>query len=272
MRDIKIGLLTAVALLLAACGGVDSGAPLPSDPEAPVLQLRSEGGFSTPEMNLGRGPTYTLLADGRLIYEGPVILIFPGPLLPNYQVVQLTEDTVDEILSRVDEIGLPGMGSETDDSAASNVADATTEVITYWDGDGIHQYSVYGLGIEPNPTKPATAAALALVNALSEAAFSVDAVEYVGDRVRVISAVASAPPEPGFEDVRAWPLDGENPGQWAELNLGFTCKVFGPDLIETFRNATQVTQWLHPEETMDAPPFVLLVRPLHPGEPDCPGV
>ena len=272
MRNRTIGLQMAVALIIAACGGGDAGVRLPLDPEAPVLQLRSEGGFTTPEMNLGRGPTYTLLADGRLVYEGPVILIFPGPLLPNYQVVQLTEDAVEEILSRVEEIGLSGMGSETDDSAASSVADATTEVITYWDEDGIHQYSVYGLGLDPNPTNPATAAALALVNSLSEAAFSGDAVEYIGDRVRVVAGVASAPPEPGFEDIRSWPLDGEDPGQWAEMNLGFTCKVFGPDLIETFRDATQVTQWLHPEETMDAPPFVLLVRPLHPGEPDCPGV
>ena len=146
-------------------------------------------------MNVGRGPTYTLLADGRLIYEGPVVLIFPGPLLPNYQVVQLTEDTVDEILSRVDEIGLSGMGSETDDSAASIVADATTDVITYWDEDGIHQYSVYGLGIEPNPTKPATAAALALVNALSEAAFS-------GDAARSSTSLSRRPPGKSFS--RTW--------------------------------------------------------------------
>jgi len=135
MKLRAIGLLTAAALTLAACGGADDGADIGTDPNTAVLQLRSEGGFTTPEMSIGRGPTYTLLADGRLIYEGPVIMIFPGPLLPNYQIVQLTEEKVNGILDLVDEIGLPGMTSELDDSAASNVADATTEVVTYWDED-----------------------------------------------------------------------------------------------------------------------------------------
>ena len=270
MKLRAIGLLTAAALTLAACGGADDGADIGTDPNTAVLQLRSEGGFTTPEMSIGRGPTYTLLADGRLIYEGPVIMIFPGPLLPNYQIVQLTEEKVNGILDLVDEIGLPGMTSELDDSAASNVADATTEVVTYWDENGAHEYAVYGLGIDPNPSNPATVATGELVQALSDAAFSAESMEFIGDRVRVIAGVAQVAPEPGFEDVRPWPLEGEDPAQWAELNLGFTCRVLGPDVIDTFREATQVTQWSHPDPTMDAPPFILLVRPLHPGEPDCP--
>lgn len=263
-----IGLLAAAAFTLAACGGGDGGVEIPTDPDSPVLQVRSEGGFTTPEMNLGRGPTYTLMADGRLIFEGPIIAIYPGPLLPNYQMTRVTEQQMEEILTLVGEIGLPDMASELDDSAISSVADATTEVVSYWDEDGLHQYSVYALGIGPNPN-PATATTVELVTALSEAAFSGESAEYVGDRIRVISRVAQDAPDPGFDDVRDWPLEGEDPSQWTELSLGFTCKVFGPEVIGTFRDATQVTQWLHPDPMMDAPPFVLLVRPLHPGEPDC---
>ena len=162
------------------------------------------------------------------------------------------------------------MESELDDSAISNVADATTEVVTYWDENGMHSYSVYALGIDPNPSKPATAATAELVAALSEATFSGDSEEYVTDQIRVISAVAQTPPDPEFEDVRPWPLEGEDPSQWTELSLGFTCKVFGAEVVDAFRDATQVTQWLHPEESMDAPPFILLTRPLLPGEPNCP--
>ncbi len=264
-----IGLLAAAAFTVVACGGSEGGVDIPSDPDSPVLQVRSEGGFTTQEMNLGRGPTYTLMADGRLIFEGPVIAIYPGPLLPNYQMTRVTEEQMDELLTLVGEIGLPDMESELDDSAMSSVADATTEVVTYWDEGGVHEYSVYGLGIGPNHN-PATAATAELVETLSEVTFSGEAEEHVGDRVRVISRVAQVAPDPGFEDIRAWPLEGENPNQWTELNLGFTCKVFGPETIETFRDGTQVTQWLHPDPMIDAPPFVLLVRPLHPGEPDCP--
>ncbi len=269
MRNRTIGLLTTAAMVLAACGGGEGGAGLPSDPDSPVVQVRSDGGFTTVEMSLGRGPTYTLLADGRLIYEGPVIMIYPGPLLPNYQVAQLTEEQTDEILSLVDEIGLPGMESEADLTAMSSVADATTEVVTYWDEEGQHEYSVYALGLDPNPSNPATAATADLVEALSNASSSTESEEYTSDRVRVISGVAQTPPDPEFEDVRPWPLD-EDPSTWDALSLGFTCQVFGPETLESFRDASQVTQWLHPNETMDAPPFILLVRPLHPGEPDCP--
>jgi hypothetical protein len=270
MRISTIGVLVAAVMTLAACGGGELGTERGVDPDSAILQIRSEGGFTTPEANLGRGPTFTLTADRRLIFEGPVIAIYPGPLLPNYQVARLSETQVDEILALVDRIGLPDMEHETDDSAASNVADATTEVVTYWDDNGVHQYSAYGLGIDPDPSNAATTATIELVETLSTAAFAGETETYQPDRVRIIAGVAVVAPDPEFEDVRPWPLGGEDPTLWTELQLGFTCTVLGPEVIELFAEATQVTQWLHPVETMDAPPFTLLARPLHPGEPDCP--
>jgi hypothetical protein len=260
----------AVALLaLSACGEDAGGIVLPSDPEAPVIQIRSEGGFAPIEQMYSSGPTYTLLGGGRLIYEGPVIMIYPGPLLPNTQVTEVTDEQMSEILAMVEEIGLPDMMSEHDDSVADDVADATTEVITFWDDDGEHVYSVYALGIDTDPV-PATAAAVELVDVLSAAASTGVSDEYTGDRVRIIAGVSQTAPEPGFEDIRPWPLAGEDPARWEQLDLGFSCKVFGPETIEPFGDATQVTQWLHPDPMMDAPPFTLMVRYLHPGEPDCP--
>jgi hypothetical protein len=270
MRISSIGGLVAAVMTLAACGGSELGTDRGLDPDSAILQMRSEGGFTTPEANLGRGPTFTLTADRRLIFEGPVIAIYPGPLLPNYQVARLSETQVDEILALVDRIGLPDMEHETDDSAASKVADATTEVVTYWDDNGVHQYSVYGLGIDPDRSNPATAATFELVETLATAGFEGETETYQPDRVRIIAGVAVVAPDPEFEDVRPWPLEGEDPTLWTELQLGFTCTVLGPEVLELFAEATQVTQWLHPVETMDAPPFTLLVRPLHPGEPDCP--
>ncbi|MGH8871008.1 MAG: hypothetical protein ACRDWS_03435 [Acidimicrobiia bacterium] len=271
MRKLTLTSLVLALITLVACGGGELGSQNRNpDPDSPILQLGSKGGFTTPEINLGRGPTYTLLTGGRLIFEGPVIAIYPGPLLPNYQVVQLSDNQVDEILALVEEIGLPDMESELDDSAASTVADATTEVLTYWDENGAHQYSVYGLGIDPNPSSPATTAMVELVDTLSTSAFSGEPEIYEGDRVRIIAGVAQSAPDPEFEDVRPWPIEGEDPNQWTELNLGFMCKVFGPEILDRFADATQTTRWLHPDPMMDAPPFELLVRPLHPGEPDCP--
>jgi hypothetical protein len=261
-------LLAMVTLVLGACGGGE-GANRPTDPDAPVLQVTAEGGFVPVEWNFGRGPDYTLLGDGRLIYSGPVIDIYPGPLLPNYQVVSLDQARVDTILRFVDDIGLPTMNVEEDDSAVDHVADATTTVFTYWDGDGHqHVYSVYGLGITPGSPLPATAAAMDLENALGEAA-AASSQPYVGDRVRVVAGISQAVAEPGQEDVRDWPLPGEDPAQWSPLNLGYACKVFGPEVLDRFSTATQLTQWANPSSDVDTTPYTLLVRPLHPGEPDC---
>lgn len=283
MRKLTTAFLALALTTSSACGGSELGADVPTtdpippptdpgtaDPDAPILQIRSEGGFATPEMIMGRGPSFTLLADGRLIADGPVLLIYPGPLLPNYQMARLSEGQVGEILSLVEEIGLPGMDSEHDDSAGSTVADATTEVITYWDEIGAHEYSVYALGIDPHPSSPATAAAVELVETLSSLGFSGETAAYEPDRVRVIAGVAQTAPDPEFEDLRPWPLEGEDPTKWSQLDLGFTCKVLGGDSLAVFNDATQATQWLDPDATADTPPLVLLVRPLHPGEPDCP--
>ena len=263
------GLLAATTMTLAACGAGGGRITLPSDPDAVVLQIHSEGGFAPIEQTLSWGPTYTLLADGRLIFPGAVIEIYPGPLLANTQIITITEEQMDEILGLIEQVGLPDMVDEHDDSAGSNVADATTEVFTFWDADRApHIYSVYALGFQPDPIQ-ATEAAIELVDALSTASFSGVSEEYVSDRVQVIAGVSGIVPDPGFEDIRPWPLEGEDPGEWAEIEPGFKCKVFGPETIELFRSATQLTQWLHPDPMMDAPAYFLAVRPLHPGEPGC---
>ncbi len=262
-----IGLAVATMMTVSACG--EGGLVLTEDADAPVLQIRSEGGLVPIERIDTWGPSYTLLTDGRLIHEGPVTMIYPGPLLPNTQVATVTGEEMDRILGLIEEIGLPGMVSERDDSASGDIADATTEVLTYWDADGEHTYSVYALGMPSDPT-PATAAAAELVETLSAATFSGESEPYAGDRVRVIAGVSQLVPEPGFEDIRPWPLPGEDPGEWARVASGRSCQVFGPGTFEIFTDATQVTQWLHPNPMMDAPTYTLVVRQLHPGEPDCP--
>lgn len=267
MRRRTTALLAAV-LALAACGtegGGDVG--VPDDPDEPVLQIRSEGGFATPEMILGRGPTYTLLVDRSLIYEGPMILIYPPPLLPNYQIGEITDDQMDEVLRLVDEIGLPDMTDERDEKHGETVADATTEVITYWDSDGnTHSYSVYALGIDPSPSNPATAAFLELFNLMPELAASVEAEPFEGEVVQMVAGVGFA--DPDFPDVRDWPLEDDDPSGWTTLPNGWLCETTEEDVLGLFADATQNTQWTDPTNP-DSDPLKLLVRPLHPGEEHC---
>ncbi len=135
MRRRTLGFLMATTLGLSACGAATGGAELPADPDAPVIQVRTEGGFVPVEWILGQGPRYTLLADGRMISEGPVIAIYPEPLLPNYLVGEINPAQMSSVLELVDKIGLPDMDDEVDDTLSSFIADASTEVVTYWDPD-----------------------------------------------------------------------------------------------------------------------------------------
>jgi hypothetical protein len=211
-----------------------------------------------------------LLAGGDLIFSGPVVAIYPGPLLPNNLIGPVTDEQMDRVLALVEEIGLPDMTDESDEENGYNVADATTEVVTYWDDAGLHTYSVYALGIEPQPANPSTAGFLELITLMDQIAATVEPVPYQGEEVRIIAGIGFVDPE--FADIRDWPLDETDFSEWTPLPNEWMCKVHPSEILEELQDATQTTQWTHPDPMMDAPPFTLLVRPLHPGEPPCPGV
>ena len=263
MKKLTLGVLAA-ALAISACG-VDGKQQieLPDSANTAVLQVRSEGGFAPVEWILSRGPTFTLLADGRLIHEGPTVAIYPGPLLPNYLVVTITDEQMTSVLELVEEIGLPDMVDERDDTNTHNVADATTEVVIYWDEAGAHRYSVYALGIDLNPNNSKTAAFGDLLSALNQYSSQGEAVPYVGDEIQVVAGFGFANPD--FPDVRGWPLKDTDFLDWVEFPNGWTCKVFGLEILDSFTDANQATQWSNPV----GDPLTLLVRPLHPGEESC---
>jgi hypothetical protein len=99
----------AVALLASACGGVGEGNSSasggtgtssgasgggaiehPTGPDDLVLRVFTGGGFTSLEWSLREMPQISIYGDGRLIVQGPVIEIYPGPALPNLQVSHLT--------------------------------------------------------------------------------------------------------------------------------------------------------------------------------------
>ncbi len=114
---------------------------------------------------------------------------------------------------------------------------------------------------------PATAAFSELLVVLDQLASQGPQVQYEGERIRVVVGFGSVDPE--FEDVREWPLNNTDFTDWTTYPNGWMCQIFGPEVLPAFSDATQTTQWTHPDPMMDAPTFTLLVRPLHPGEPDC---
>jgi hypothetical protein len=267
-----------LSLLAASCGADDTGgatvttqppgttAP-PDGPARMFLRVSNEGGFLPLEVALNQAPSFTLLTDGTLIYQGAIPAIFPGPLLPNLQQVTLTADQMGDVRVLIEAIGLPDITDYINNDASKFVADAANTVATYVDDAGdIHRMSVYALGLEQD--MPDDLANLALLrNTLDRFTYEGPAGEpYVSDRF-VVRVLQGGSFDGEFEDVRPWEFDfepGPAPIQWPDI----PCDVLEGDAAVAARtmlaDATQVTQWEHSTGT-----FTVLARDLLPGETGC---
>ena len=258
----------ASLLALSACGDGEPGTiPSSTQPDDVILTVIDEGGFAPVEMLLGRLPRYVLQADGRLYAPGAVPAIYPGPMLTPIFVGTVEQATLAEIMRLVNESGLPGIDRLEDTTAANHVADATTTVITYFDGTSEHTLAVYALGIASDTSATATAAA-ELVQALDEAAAGLDDVtEFEPTKIEIRTGDGIALPDAEFRTTRPWPL-ATAPDEMAETAHGWRCVVVeGPparDLLEIFSSADSATVWEH-----EGAEHALIARGLMPGEAGC---
>lgn len=262
-------LAVVAALLVSACGaGSGLSDTVPPDPEVAVLTVTSEGGFIAPDAQVTAMPRYVVSADHTLYFQGPIPEIFPGPLLPNVQVVKLSDRTWKDILGVVAELGMPDYEEKLDDEGADRVADAGTDVITYHDANGDHRLAIYALGIADGSTSQDRLLATDLMQVLDDAAFNSQSQPFSPETLQVAAGDAGMDVEPGMATVRPWPLDVT----YADMTgwiAGWRCvEVGGPkvqDLMDTFGQANQATRWDTGSEQVN-----LRVVPLLPGQQACP--
>lgn len=289
-------LLIALVVALAACGGgaatggpdttdipdtttstppttagPDTTMPPDAGPDDVVLRVTLEGGFVPIEFAYNTLARYTLLADGRLLFEGPVPAIFPGPLLPAVQVAELAEGDIARILDLVAAADLPGIRDETNTEYADTVADAPNTVVTYFDENGAHRFSVYALGFGLEELEdPRVPALQRLVDTLDTMAFG-DApiTDWEASSLQVIATEAGEAPNDPAATVVPWPLDAPINDLGTEVMSGLRCIVVeGDDLAAAgpvFENANQLTFFDDGTTT-----YRLTVRPLLPGDTACP--
>ena len=279
-QTLKRTILPLVLLfaLLTACGSDDGGdttvttqAPgttaAPDGPARMLLRVSDEGGFVPLEVALNQAPSFTLLTDGTLIFQGATPAIFTGPLLPNLEQVTLTADQMDDIRVLIDAIGLPDITDYVNNDANNFVADASSTVATYVDDDGVtHRMSVYALGLQQE--MPDELANLALLREKLDS-FSYEGPAgkpYDSDRF-IVRVLEGGSFDPQFEDVRPWEFTFE-PGPVPIQMPDIPCQVLEGDDATGARaqlaDATQVTQWEHATGT-----FSVLARDLMPGESGC---
>ncbi len=267
-----IALALAATLTLAACGSGEVVGPPEDSVDEPLIQVSSEGGFVPVEFNIARGPTFTVTRDKQFIFPGVTTLEYPGALIPAVFAGELTVEQYDQIVKLVEDMGIEEMDNKADNSV-TNVADASTEVIRYWDQEGVHTYSVYALGISDQPQSDETAAFAELFDYLHQLSGTVTGTPYEPKNYRVVASPSYAEQDPNFVDIRPWPFEGDNPNDWEILTTvgeqTWTCKAFDPATVSALSDATQATLWMDPSESGDAQNIQILVRPLHPGEEDC---
>lgn len=269
MRKTLIG-LTAAALALSGCragSGLEEKLKLNEDPDSVLLIVKDEGGFVPIEFIVGQGPRLVLLRDGTLIVTGPQIEIFPQPLLPNYQSIQLDDESMLFVLEELDAIGFAEIDSEVNDEAANMVADASTAVTTFYNQDGPHTFSVYALGLDTQVGDARVPILANLVNRLSEIGFNQAGELYQWRALEVLAGVPQFPAEPDFLDVRPWPLE-VGYGEMTDVGFGWRCDSYEGEeaqaLLAVFSEASQVTTW-----DDGGTEYSIRVRPLFPGEDPC---
>ncbi|MCP3973148.1 MAG: hypothetical protein GY720_01500 [bacterium] len=264
-----------LALLAAACGTdeasdtTDASTTTTTTPDGTpmvLLQMSEEGGFMMVQFALNRPPTYTLLTDGTLIFQGPQPGAFPGPVLPGMQQTTLTADQMNDIQVLIEAAGLPDVDDLVNDEANAIVADATSTVAVYTDpGGDVHRISIYALGFGEDLSDEM--ANLQLLRAtLEKMAFSASSDPYASDEL-IIRTLEGGGVGEEFTDVRPWTFDFE-PNDANDPQNQFPCYVLTGSDASAARaflvDASMATQWEHESGT-----FGVLGRDLLPGEAGC---
>ena len=258
----------------------------PTGKDALVLQIAIGGGFVPAEYNLTNLPILSIYGDGRVITQGPQLMIYPGAAMPNLQVRTITEAGLQKVLAAAAEAGLLGPDKHYDDGGM--IADAATTTFTLNAGGRVHTISAYALSEEENAgpnLSEADAEArqllrefLGQVTSLPELAgaseltadqpYTPHAIRlFVSDEAPVVDE--SNPEQEPIE----WPLDtpladfGEPMAQ-GEV-FPFNCGVVeGADLdtlLPLLEQANTLTPW-----TSEGKSYSVTVRPLLPDESGCP--
>lgn len=277
-----------LALLLTACAeGGDPGttpapvpetaaepetAALPEAEDAVVLQIAQTGGFVTPEVLAGRLPIVSVYGDGRVITQGPVIAIYPGPAWPNVQVQQADRSTLQELAERALAAGI----DETADLGSPPLADVPSTRFTLVTEEGPITREVHalqegvGAGGLTEEQEAARAELRGLLDELTDlsATLGGDAApeSYQPAAVAALARPWSAPADGTTQPELTWPgpaLPGE------PIAPGVTCVTATGEqaraLADAARGATTLTPWVG----ADGARWSITFRPLLPEESGC---
>ncbi len=282
--------LLMVALIATACvsavGAAPSGSPSdkPTDPDRIVFRVSWDGGFVTPETLLGRLPMIVVYADGRVVTQGPQLLIYPGPLMPNLVEHKLSPSALDRLIALARDKDLlktihydyPGIADAADTVLELNIDGKSYRVSAYALAEASDLEIPTGdVALDPEAVK-GRAALREFIDALT----SLPESDFVDDEhpldltaVRIYAAKAVIVPDselPGEQPAVAWPLeDLATAGEAVENSpIDVRCQVIEGDDLETVLPLLEAANSLQTFES-EGELYSFTVRPLLPGETAC---
>lgn len=288
LRLARPAALLMVAVILTACvgtvGAAPSGSPSdkPVDPDKIIFRVSWDGGFVTPEMLLGRLPIIVVYADGRVVTQGPQILIYPGPLMPNLQEHTLSQAALDRLIELARDKDLlktvhydfPGIADAADTVLEINLDGKSYRVSAY-------ALAEAGVDIEPGvELDPADVEGRATLREFIDALTSIPASDFVDEEhpltiegVRIYAGKAVIVPNselPGEQPAIDWPLEDLATAGEAVANspIDVRCQVVEGDDLATVLPLLQAANSLQTFES-EGELYSFTVRPLLPGETGC---
>ena len=294
--------LAMVVVLVAGCTG-SAGTPGPSGssasatsptspgsstpspgPVAPqVYRLRATTTQALPPLTrFGWLPTVAITGDLRVVTAGPMVEIYPGPLLPNLQARSLTADGFAKIVDRARTLGLlTGSGDFTPPNpmvggSLGRVEIRVDGVLHDLTGDPARLVRCGAARCIPDPGTPEAFAAFwqAIADLSWLEADLGPQVAYVADSYAILVGVEPAE-QPSLEPkVITWPLStplaafgipvGNSPEQRCGTVRGSDAAAVRPALV----SANQLTRWID-TGMVATQGRALQVRPMVSGEDVC---
>ena len=256
-----------------------------------VLRVTDGGGLLPMEMRLAEMPAVSIYGDGRVIRVAEAGTAPADPLVPRLVESRLTPEGLSLVLSAAGDAGLPGPDRRL---GLKDVYDLWSVTFTLIANGATHVTGAYGLGF-PDEAKYAPPDEITVRKSLEQLYGHLrDLQVWLGSggvgpettyrpaRMRAyVAPVMTWPTEAGTtpapatarpgQDVRPWPLDAppELFGTIVDANEGtWRCGVLEADLAGRLGvdTATNDTRWQADDRL-----FRVVVRPILPDEPGCPG-
>jgi hypothetical protein len=270
----------AVLLGLAACGERGAGTPStptaasgePAATEGLVLRVEYTGGFVSPSATAGRLPLISVYADGRVLTEGPVAAIYPGPALPNLHEHRIDPGTVQALVDRALAAGV----ADTSDLGSPPIADATSTRITVVTASHTYVRDAYALTETQSEETGLTDAQRTartklshLVDALTgPPADGGNSTSYTPSAVAALATPWLDPQDGLTQPDMPWPgpaLPGEPMGGLPDLS----CVTVSGDPLQALLAAAGSANAATPWVTSDGSRWTVSLRPLLPDESSC---